>query len=76
MLLLDCSRQYEVLADYERRFGPLDHNGTALCYLVAQMLAAIDGNRDPLDRSSVENAEKAYATLMMRKSLRRAFDLA
>ena len=42
MLPLDCSRQYEVLADYERRFGPLDYNGMALCYLVAQMLAAIE----------------------------------
>lgn len=64
----DLSRQYEVLADYEKRFGQLDYNGTALCYLVPQMLAALEAKR-PLEPSSSESAERAYAQLMTRDSL-------
>ena len=64
----DLSRQYDVLADYEKRFGRLDYNGTALCYLVPQMLAALEAKR-PLAPSNVEGAERAYAQLIVRDSL-------
>jgi hypothetical protein len=78
MLLHDRSRQYAILADYEKRFGQLDDGApdffhrdgdVPLCYLVPLMLDAIDGKRGPLDRSSVESAEAAYKNLMTRESL-------
>jgi hypothetical protein len=79
-LLLDLGRQYEVLADYEKRFGPLDYNGTdacdyddgtALCCLVPEMMAALDGKRGALDRSSIESAKKAYAKTLQPDSLKK-----
>jgi hypothetical protein len=69
ILLRDIDRQYIVLKAYQKKFGFLDYNGVALCYVVPGMLRALKAGA-ALDRSSVENAYTEYEKALSPESLR------